>query len=331
MKDRLLPWHLPYWQQLRQYIQQRRLPQALLISGKAGLGKRRLAEQFAVALLCNQPDASGLACGQCRDCRLVVAGTHPDIIDLTRLQDKASISVDQIRKLIAQVSLKPQYEGYRIILIDPADALNINAANAFLKYLEEPTERTIVLLITALPGNLPVTITSRCQKLAMLAPDPELAVTWLQQQRSVLGGGEAQTALHLAKGAPLLALDYAANGLSEVHDQCFQSWMDLANRQTHPVMVAEQWHKWDGNPLLSWMAAWLIDLLKCCYDAPPHRLDNPHLYKKLGKLSERPINRQKLYILYDSVLESLRLQHTTINKQLMFENLLIQWAQLNNH
>ncbi len=331
MNDVLLPWHKPYWQQLRQYVSQQRLPQALLITGKPGLGKKHLAQQFAASLLCTQPGENGLACGQCRDCRLVSAATHPDLIHLKRIEDKTSISVDQIRTLIAQTSLKPQFDGYRIILIDPADALNANAANAFLKYLEEPTERTLVVLLTAMPGKLPATITSRCQKLNLATPGRELACAWLKRQQPALDEQAAEKIVYLAKSAPLLALAFASNGVLAIHDDCFQAWLELANQKTHPVMVAEQWQKWADKPILSWFADWLVDLLKCRSKAPAQKLNNPHLYKSLSALSECPLNPRKVYILYDLVLENLRRQHTPINKQLMFEELLIHWARLNDN
>jgi len=329
--DVLLPWHKPYWHQLQQYIAQRHLPQALLVSGKSGLGKKHLARQFAASLLCTQPGDNGLACGHCRDCRLVSAATHPDIIHVQRSEDKAAIAVDQIRTLLAQASLKPQFDGHRIILIDPADALNANAANAFLKYLEEPTERTLVVLLTALPGKLPATIISRCQKLNLAIPGRQLALAWLEQQQPGLDGQEAEKAVYLAKGAPLLALEYAAEGMLAIYDTCFQAWLAVANQKTHPVMVAEQWQKWADKPILSWFADWLADLLKCRHKATAKQLNNPNLYKSLSVLAQRPLNPRKVFILYDLALENIRRQHTPVNKQLMFEELLIDWAQLTCH
>ncbi len=330
MDDRLLPWHSAYWQHWLQYMQQKRLPQALLISGKAGLGKRHLALHCAAALLCGKPDPAGHACGQCRDCRLFAAGTHPDLLSVTQQQDKTGISVDQIRRLIAQANLKPQFEGYRIIIVEPADALTANAANAFLKYLEEPTERTLVLLLTATPGKLPATLISRCQKLSLVLPDPRIACAWLKTQQPELDDPTVKKAVHLAQGAPLQALEYAVNGVLAIYDRCFQDWLQLANQRTHAVLVAEQWQKWPDQPILSWLAAWLIDLLKCCYQANPQQLSNPCLYKSLVDLSRRPLNRQKLYTLYDLVLESIGREHSPINKQLMLEVLLLQWMQLNS-
>jgi DNA polymerase III subunit delta' len=326
----LLPWHAPYWQQLQRYLQSQRLPQALLMTGRAGLGKQRLAGQFAAALLCGQRLANGMACGHCRDCRLGLAETHPNLLTLALLENKTAIVVDQIRNVIAQATLKPQFDGYRVIIVNPADALNTHAANAFLKFLEEPTGRTLLLLITDAPGKLPATIISRCQKMTLSAPEFELSHPWLQQQAE-LDANQAERLLQLAQGSPLQALTYARQGALTVHDLCFQNWLQLAKQQTHAVLVAETWQKWPDLPLLSWFASWLIDLLKCSYKINPANLYNPGLYPDLLALSQQRIDRRKVFILYDLALANLQRQHTTINKQLMFEELLIQWSQLNRN
>lgn len=323
----LLPWQQHHWQQLQLYLQQQRIPQALLIIGAAGLGKRQLAEQFAAALLCTRRNADGTACGHCRDCRLINANTHPDLMTLAPAEDKTAIGVDQIRNLITQINLKPQFDGYRVVLINPADSMNINAANAFLKCLEEPTERTLFLLITDKPGKLPATIISRCQKLALSIPKEELACAWLQQQ-SQLKANDPKILLRLAQGAPLRALGYADNENLTLSNECFKTWLALAKQQAQPVIVAENWHKLPEAMLLNWLGLWLVDLLKCCFQAEADSLYNPSLHPALRQLAEG-LDPKKIYKLYDLLLTNQQRLHTTINKQLMFEELLIQWAQLN--
>lgn len=328
MQETLLPWHTTYWRQLQRYQQSQRLPQALLITGQAGLGKQHLASQFAAALLCGHRLDNGMACGHCRDCRLRLAGTHPNLLTLRPLENKTAIVVDQIRAVIGQSTLKPQFDGYRVIMVNPADTLNTHAANAFLKFLEEPTDRTLLLLITDAPGKLPATIISRCQKLMLSAPAFELSRSWLQQQQAELNASESERLLQLAQGSPLQALSYARQGTLAMHDTCFQDWLQLAKQQTHAVLVAEVWQKWPDLPILAWFASWLIDLLKCSYKINAANLYNPGLYPDLLALSQQRVDRQKVFILYDLVLTNVRRQHTTINKQLMFEELLIQWSQL---
>lgn len=329
-QSNLLPWQIGQRRQLHRYLQQQRIPQALLFAGKPGLGKRQLAGHFISSLLCKQIDADGNACGNCHDCRLLKADTHPDLITVTPAEDKTAISVDQIRNLIAQLNLKPQFDGYRLVLINPADSMNTNAANAFLKCLEEPAERTVILLVASNPSKLPATIISRCQKLLFPVPDETIACTWLNQQCPQLLPQQIKPLLHLANGAPLLALQEANSGTLELRNNCFNTWLALAKQREHPVLVAENWQKLPEAPLLSWISTWLIDLIKCRYHAQADTLYNPDFHKDLAELSQA-IDLKKTYTLYDTLSANRRLLHTTINKQLMFEEILIQWAQLNQN
>lgn len=170
LPNRLLPWQQQNWAHLCSYIAQKRIPQALLITGNKGLGKQQLADQFAVALLCATPQSDGTACGRCSSCLLVNADTHPDLIHIQPDEPGKGITIGQIRSLIIRLALKPQFEAYRVVIINPAEMMNNAAANAFLKCLEEPTERTAIILITEKPAKLPATIVSRCQKLAIATP-----------------------------------------------------------------------------------------------------------------------------------------------------------------
>ncbi|MDD5755072.1 MAG: DNA polymerase III subunit delta', partial [Methylococcales bacterium] len=191
----LYPWQQNEWQQLRNYVVQNRVPQALLINGALGIGKQHLAEQFAHALLCECPTSDGFNCGECSSCLLIKVDTHPDFMDVQPEEVGKNITIAQIRTLIEKLSLKPQFERYRVILIHPADALNNAAANAFLKYLEEPTERTVVCLVTHRMNKLPATIKSRCQKLTVTMPNKNLVLQWLSQQTN-----NAEVVLNLAQG-----------------------------------------------------------------------------------------------------------------------------------
>ena len=163
----LLPWQLDLWTQLNDYKKQNRVPQALLINGAKGIGKLNLAELFAMSLLCQKPGSDGLACGNCKPCFLLTADSHPDLIKIYPEEAGKAITIGQIRLLLTQLNLKPQFDSYRVIIIHPAEQLNNAAANAFLKYLEEPTERTIVILVSNDLSIMPATILSRCQKLKL--------------------------------------------------------------------------------------------------------------------------------------------------------------------
>lgn len=329
LPNRILPWQQHLWEHLRSYITQQRIPQALLITGNKGLGKQQLATQFAVALLCAAPQSDGTACGHCSSCLLVNAKTHPDFIDVQPEEPGKGIAIGQIRSLITRLTLKPQFETYRIVIVNPADKMNNAAANAFLKCLEEPTERTLIILITEKPAKLPATIISRCQKLAVATPDKESVVDWLS---NTLGDAVTNKTLHcnisLAQGAPLLALDYAKDQTLTLRNECFDAWTAIAKQRKSPVMIAEDWHKLPAMPLIFWITSWIIDLTKCVYHSQVENLYNPDLRGQLQELSEQ-LELKGLYKLYDLLLAARQRLDTQINKQLLFEEILIQWHELN--
>lgn len=321
-------WQQPNWASLQRYLSQQRIPQALLFTGPKGYGKHQLAEHFAKALLCQRPQDQGQACGTCGRCLLFAAGNHPDFMVLEPLETSKAISVDQVRNLIGRLSLKPQFEQYRVVLIDPADAMNTASMNAFLKCLEEPTERTVILLITDRPSKLPATIASRCQKLAMAKPDPKLARLWLAEQKPDIAGADWVTLLALAQNAPLQALAYAQHDALKQRGDCFKAWLALAKQQTHPVMVAEQWQSLPETQVLAWLSSWVTDLIKCAYQDGAENLANPDLAPALQALAGR-LNIKKLYTLYDMLIDSRQRLDTNANKLILFEEILIYWSQLN--
>ncbi|MGR8933171.1 MAG: DNA polymerase III subunit delta' [Gammaproteobacteria bacterium] len=322
----LLPWLREPWEVLSAYIRQQRIPQALIISGPAGLGKIRLATGFAQALQCIERRDDGRFCGRCHRCHLFQAGTHPDVLCLEPEEEGKVIGIDQIRALIAKLLLKPQFETWRVAVIYPAEQMNRAAANAFLKYLEEPTERTLIILVTAKPFLLPATISSRCQKMPLGTPDRRIAVEWLRQQQVT---GDPEVLLNLAQGSPLLAKSYAERKILEVRNECFKVWLSVAKQRTEPSDVAENWYKSNHTELLAWLISWTIDLIRCRSRSEYAKLDNTDIARNLQDLAQS-LDLKKLFGLYDLLLRCNRQMSSTLNKQLLFEEILIYWSQLNN-
>lgn len=321
-----LPWHLPYWEILSAYIRQQRIPQALLLYGGEGLGKLRLALDFTQALLCEARRDDGRFCGRCHCCHLFLAGTHPDLLQLTPEEAGKAISVDQIRSLIAKLLLKPQFEGRRVAIIHPAEQMNRSAANAFLKCLEEPSERTSIILVSAKPFLLPATIASRCQKLHLGKPERQIALDWLWRQEA---RGDWATLLDLAGGAPLLAKAFAERQIMELRSTCFEIWLEVAKRRVQPSIAAEKWYNSSHPELLSWLISWTTDLIKYQQSAASSAMSSADLDKPLQDLAQR-LDLKALFKFYDLLLRSKRLLLTTVNKQLLFEEILIHWLQLNS-
>lgn len=320
----LLPWHREQWQAFSAYIRQQRIPQALIIAGNEGLGKLRLANCFAQALLCVEPQADGSFCGRCHRCHLFHAATHPDILRLEPEEEGKIIGVEQIRTLIAKLLLKPQFETPRVVIIHPAEQMNRAAANAFLKCLEEPTERTSIILVTAKPHLLPATIASRCQKMTIGTPARQTAVDWLRRQQLQ---GDIEILLNLAQGAPLLAKTYAERQILAVRKDCFSTWLAVAKRRAEPSVAAENWHKLNNAELIAWLLSWTMDLIKCRGRSEYVKLQNSDFEQFLQDLAQT-LDLKKLFGFYDLLLRCKRQLATTVNKQLMFEEILIHWSQL---
>lgn len=147
--------------------QKGRLGHAYLFVGPAGVGKHTFARELAKALLCETNSVTLAACDRCASCALVDAGTHPDVIFAARPEDKVELPIAVIRELNEQLSLKPARGGRKVAILDDADDLNEESANAFLKTLEEPPPGSVLILIggTSPDGQLQ-TIISRCQTIA---------------------------------------------------------------------------------------------------------------------------------------------------------------------
>jgi DNA polymerase-3 subunit delta' len=202
-----MPWHsiLGHDREvdiLRRGLAQGRLPHAFLFVGPEGIGKRSFANVFAQALLCDvRPETALDPCGVCPSCLQVEAGTHPDILRVARPEDKHDLGIALIRDLCLDLGLKPASGRRKVAIIDDADDLNDEAANAFLKTLEEPPPGSVLILIGTSAEMQLDTIISRCRVLRF---DPlnetELAQVLLKQQVTD-DPAEAARIAHLAEGS----------------------------------------------------------------------------------------------------------------------------------
>ncbi|MDC7718445.1 DNA polymerase III subunit delta' [Vogesella sp. DC21W] len=260
------PWQHDDWQRLAAEFA--RLPNAWLFTGPAGIGKSEFAHQVAQALLCEAPGAGHHACGQCQACHWFAAGNHPDYRHLAPAQDeedddgkegKASkrklpvIKIDGVRAVIEFAHLSSHRGGRRVVVVEPAESLNPAAANALLKVLEEPPADVVFLLVSGAPQRLLPTIKSRCRQFPLTAPQPAVALAWLQQQG--VDGAEAELAFH--GGMPIFEHDAELATLRR----------DFVQALTQPALASllAAVEKLDRHKLplalpLQWLGKWLHDL-----------------------------------------------------------------------
>ena len=320
------PWLAQHWTRLLQ--NKARPSQAILISGPAGVGKRALALAWAKTLLCEAPRDSGDACNECNACHWFGAGTHPDYRELS-LQEKenkegesklaTAIDVEQARDTINYVQLSTHRAGRRVVIIDPADALNLPAANALLKVLEEPPLNTCFILLSNQARRLLPTLRSRCTRLDIGLPPTQMALQWLREQ-SV---NDAETMLMLAGGAPLRA----AEGM-QTDDWSLRSDVlhGLAQwRELNPVVLADQWK---GLSPPTWHRVayqWLCDLLAARLTCKIRF--NPDFAEPLYKLGKRA-NLSRLLALAQSHVETARYVLHPLNRQLQLEAWLIEYRHI---
>ncbi|PWE17187.1 DNA polymerase III subunit delta' [Marinicauda salina] len=204
-----------------------RMHHAWMITGPKGVGKATLAWRIARRVLGAAPAGDGPLSADPEDpvCRRLEALSHPDFLLIRRPYDdkrgriRAEITVEESRRAPDFFSRSAGgHDGWRVCLVDAADEMNANAANAILKTLEEPPKRGLLLLVVNAPGRLPATIRSRCRRLSLRAPDIEATADWLSAAHG-LAPELAAKAAALAGGAPGRALALAATDAPALKDE----------------------------------------------------------------------------------------------------------------
>jgi DNA polymerase-3 subunit delta' len=276
----LHPWLEPAAARLRAAHAAGRLPPALLIHEAPGVGGRELAVHAAQLLFC----ATRTACGHCGHCLRVAQGEHPDFIVIAPDAESklGQITIDQVRAVAEQLTLS-SYEGRgTMVVFQPADALNRNAANALLKTLEEPRADAHMLLVTTAPSLLPATIRSRCQKLAVAAPDRATAVAWLTEQKPA-HKADWPAVIDVLGVAPVEALAADVRQILRIRSDIQQLLQDARQGRIDVIRTAEAWAKDElplrlrgiencltGQILAMRSGARLQDGASCNASSPPH-------------------------------------------------------------
>lgn len=318
------PWHASVWEALTSRSTH---AHAYLFGGSPGVGKRLFADAFAAFLLCLQPQA-GRACGTCRSCQLQRAGSHPDRLVIEPEEQGKAIRVDAIRQLSDFIGQTAQQGGRKVIILHPAEAMNLNAANALLKSLEEPTRDTFLLLISDQPSRLLPTIRSRCRVQTLGTPAVDEATAWLAGRLPALPGEQHAALLLMAGGAPLRALTLHGMNAAEMRSQVVDGVKALLKSEQSASQLAERWSSVPLELLADWFCDWTLDLLRLITGAS-EQVANTDMDKVLPYMarhmqSNALLNWQSWLLQHRGML----LGKANLNRVLFIETLLIQWKQL---
>lgn len=318
----LYPWLVSCRSTIATAIAQGRLPHALLLSGLPGLGKGALADAIARQLLCAAATLEAGPCGHCAACAQLSAGSHPDYIKVQPEEDSRVIKVDQIRWLAEKLTYSSHQGGYKVAVLNPAEYMNINAANSLLKTLEEPSDNTVLVLVCERPSQLPPTVRSRCQQLRVDVPETDAALQWLAGQGIE---GPARTYLQMAHGAPLEALKQARADSIEARREHFDSLVDILEGKTAPLATALLWSKEDDMQGIRWMRDWLMDLLRIAMTGQSSGVRSADLHDRLARLARR-LDSKVLFAQLEHINRTLGVTTGSLNRQLLTEDILLAWA-----
>lgn len=345
----IYPWQNVVWQVLTQGHASR--GHALLLGGRKGIGKLGFAKSLAKFLLCEKPSSESKACENCPSCRWFDQEGHPDFclvepealsslsgeiktktasntkdsaaVELSNARSKKKpskqISVAQIRSLNDLINMSSHRGGYKIILIHPVEAMNVAAANALLKNLEEPAPQTLFILVTHRPHDLLPTIRSRCRQIVMPIPDFTLAKSWLKQQ----GIKDPEGSLAAVGYAPLTALEYNDGDYFLQHEVFINHISALEDLD--PILLAEKMQKSDLPTVVNWLQKW-------CYDLISFRTTGRIRYhlsmQATIKTLVPSIDALQLARYLRNLIDMQRLSHHPLNPRLFLEEILISYAML---
>lgn len=328
-----MPWLNHAWQAVQSRVAEYRLAHALMLVGDRGVGKRAWAEAVGGLLLCDRPlngeSGQPTACGHCKQCELLAAASHPDI-RVYGPEKSRMVKVDQVRALSSFAVASPQVAQHKVVIIDRADQLNINAANALLKTLEEPLPDVTLILLQASGRPVLPTIRSRCQILTVSVPGNREANQWLADQVRQFPEQTRPTAdilakaLMLAGNAPRLALDYATGDFIGLRDTALEQFKAFMKGRASVGEAAKAFKAMGLEDTLWLFESWAADLARLIAGGRALDADAADM---LGFLAGTTPG-WRAHELLDMVREARAGGAYNVNPELEASRLLIAWQRL---
>jgi DNA polymerase III subunit delta' len=318
------PWQQHIWEMLTTRFPQ--IGHGLLFYGKKGCGKEEFTQQFLAWILCANRHENNQPCGVCGSCQWLKSDTHPNYVYISTDDDNkkqnAKIKIEKIRELLPFV--QQTVDGWRVIIIEPAEALNIASSNALLKTLEEPGERVIIILLAEHYLKLPATIRSRLQHFALDRISQEQANLFLAEHLPESGSSQKQLLLNLSNQMPLQAVALSEQAWLGKRSEFLQDWLKLVMQKNMPLAVATKWNKELGFAELMQMFEYLLaDVVSTKMS---QAIKNTDLDFKL--LAEQ-YSLDTLFTIYSELQQSKRMIEQNVQSNLVIDQLCIQLMNVN--
>lgn len=315
--SKVYPWQQTTWDTLTTRFPN--IGHGLLFYGKQGCGKHAFAKHFLAWVLCLNKQAQG-PCGECSSCQWLKSDTHPNYVHITTDEENkkqnAKIKIEKIRDLLPFV--QQTGEGWRVIVIEPAEALNLASSNALLKTLEEPGERVVLILLADHYLKLPATIRSRLQHFALDRISYEQATSYLNEHLSEIAEVQPDLLLGLSNDMPLQAIEIAKSDWFEKRQIFLNDWLKIVAQKDMPLFFSGKWQKeLSFNDFIMLFEYLLGDLICVKLNQPQKNTD-----LDFDQLSSY-YDLESLFNIYNELQQAKKLVEQNVQSQLIIDQLFI--------
>lgn len=315
--SKVYPWQQTTWDTLTTRFPN--IGHGLLFYGKQGCGKHAFAKHFLAWVLCLNKQAQG-SCGECSSCQWLKSDTHPNYVHITTDEENkkqnAKIKIEKIRDLLPFV--QQTGEGWRVIVIEPAEALNLASSNALLKTLEEPGERVVLILLADHYLKLPATIRSRLQHFALDRISYEQATSYLNEHLSEIAEVQPDLLLGLSNDMPLQAIEIAKSDWFAKRQIFLNDWLKIVAQKDMPLFFSGKWQKELSFSDFIMLFEYLLGDLICV------KLNQPQKNTDLDfdQLSSY-YDLESLFNIYNELQQAKKLVEQNVQSQLIIDQLFI--------